>query len=260
MPRTTIPRTCSSGDSVDRSSGCGWATAAASAPHAMPAYARSPAICSPSSIRTTSGCPVQLDAELRVLERYPVAEVIVSDSMFLFEGRFRPKSRFEENGAFAATQGKCGWLENAPWLWTVPSNAVSTCAITLRRHVVARLGDPLFAEDLNVCEDWELEVRLYQECRVVALPEVWSPCAAGSTMAPESGRASPGKPSTPGAVHRLPAQSTHGDGKIHPAGQTHAGPGHCAGARSASQRPGTGAARGDSGLTGRFSPKTRVVS
>ena len=23
-------------------------------------------------------------------------------------------------------------------------------------------------------EDWELEVRLYQECRVVALPEVWS--------------------------------------------------------------------------------------
>jgi hypothetical protein len=28
--------------------------------------------------------------------------------------------------------------------------------------------------DLDSCKDWELEVRLYQECGVVALPEAWS--------------------------------------------------------------------------------------
>jgi alkanesulfonate monooxygenase SsuD/methylene tetrahydromethanopterin reductase-like flavin-dependent oxidoreductase (luciferase family) len=55
------------------------------------------------------------------------------------------------------------------------------------------LGQPLFATDLSSCEDWELEVRLYQECRVVALPEVWSHVRwidDGTRI----GRACPGQP------------------------------------------------------------------
>jgi hypothetical protein len=51
----------------------------------------------------------------------------------------------------------------------------------------------LFATDLDLCEDWELEVRLYQECRVVALPEVWSHVRwidDGTRI----GRACPGQP------------------------------------------------------------------
>ena len=53
-------------------------------------------------------------------------------------------------------------------------NGVSTCGMTLCRRAVTKLGQPLFATDLISCEDWELEVRLYQEYRVMALPEVWS--------------------------------------------------------------------------------------
>lgn len=118
--------------------------------------------------------PGKLEAELSVLERFPGAEAIVSDSRFIAEGQFLPKSRFEENGALAATQGRAGWVEDSPWLWTLSHNGVATCAITMCRRAVVKLGQPLFAADLHSCEDWELEVRLYQECRVVALPEAWS--------------------------------------------------------------------------------------
>ena len=118
--------------------------------------------------------PGKLEAELAVLDRFPGAEAIVSDSRFIADGHLSAGSRFAENGALAATQGRAGWVEESPWLWTVSYNGVSTCAITLCRQAVTKLGQPLFALDHISCEDWELEVRLYQECRVVALPEAWS--------------------------------------------------------------------------------------
>jgi len=118
--------------------------------------------------------PGKLKAELDVLERFPDAEAIVSDSRFIVDGQFIGTSRFAENGALGATGGRAQWVGDFPWLWTIPPNGVSTCGMTLCRQTVTKLGEPLFATDLHSCEDWELEVRLYQECRVVALPEVWS--------------------------------------------------------------------------------------
>ena len=137
--------------------------------------------------------PGKLKAELDVLERFPDAEAIVSDSRFIVDGQFIGTSRFAENGALAATGGRARWVDDSPWLWTIPSNGVSTCGITLCRRAVTKLGQPLFATDLDSCEDWELEVRLYQECRVVALPEVWSHVRwidDGTRI----GRACPGQP------------------------------------------------------------------
>ena len=113
-------------------------------------------------------------AELDVLKRFPDAEAIVSDSRFIADGQFIGTSRFAENGALAATGGRTQWVDDSPWLWTIPCNGVSTCGITLCRRAVTELGQPLFARDIYSREDWELEVRLYQECRVLALPEVWS--------------------------------------------------------------------------------------
>jgi glycosyltransferase involved in cell wall biosynthesis len=118
--------------------------------------------------------PGKLKAELDVLERFPDAEAIVSDSRFIVDGQFIGTSRFAESGALAATGGRAQWVDDLSWLWTIPINGVSTCGITLCRRAITKIGQPLFATDLNSCEDWELEVRLYQECRVVALPEVWS--------------------------------------------------------------------------------------
>jgi glycosyltransferase involved in cell wall biosynthesis len=137
--------------------------------------------------------PGKLKAELDVLERFPDAEAIVSDSRFLVDGQFVGTSRFAESGALSATGGRAQWVDGLPWLWTIPSNGVSTCGITMCRRAVTKLGLPLFATDLHSCEDWELEVRLYQECRVVALPEVWSHVRwidDGTRI----GRACPGQP------------------------------------------------------------------
>jgi glycosyltransferase involved in cell wall biosynthesis len=118
--------------------------------------------------------PGKLKAELDVLERFPDAEAIVSDCRFIVDGQLTGTSRFAENGALAATGGRARWVDDSPWLWTISSNGVPTSGITLCRRAVTRLGQPLFATDLDSCEDWELEVRLYQECRVVALPEAWT--------------------------------------------------------------------------------------
>jgi hypothetical protein len=51
----------------------------------------------------------------------------------------------------------------------------------------------MFATDLHSCEDWELEIRLYQECRVVTLPEVWSH-VRWINDGTRIGRACPGQP------------------------------------------------------------------
>src|SRR6185295_10544362 len=32
----------------------------------------------------------------------------------------------------------------------------------------------LFDEDLLSCEDWEFQMRVYHQCRVLVLPEVWT--------------------------------------------------------------------------------------
>jgi hypothetical protein len=134
-----------------------------------------------------------LKAELDVLERFPEADAIVSDSRFIVDGQFVGTSRFAENGALAATRGRAQWVNDSPWSWTISSNGVSTCAITLCRSAVTKLGLPLFATDLSSCEDWELEVRLYQECRVVALPDAWSH-VRWINDGTRIGRACPGQP------------------------------------------------------------------
>ena len=158
---------------ASRSSCCEWRREAALAP-------RNEGVCQATSDLLAFldsddlWLPGKLKAELDVLERFPDAEAIVSDSRFMVDGQFIGTSRFTENGALAATGGRAQWVDDSPWLWTISSNGISTCGITLCRSAVTRLGQPLFATDLDSCEDWELEVRLYQECRVVALPEVWS--------------------------------------------------------------------------------------
>jgi glycosyltransferase involved in cell wall biosynthesis len=116
--------------------------------------------------------PGKLDAELRQLERYPQADAIVSDALSFRESVPDDLSRLALNGLLAASRGQVRWLSDCEWLWTNSQNGVATCSIMLRRSVIERLPDRLFAEDLVCCEDWEFEMRVYHTCRVVVLPEV----------------------------------------------------------------------------------------
>lgn len=116
--------------------------------------------------------PGKLDAELSVFERFPEAEAVVSDSQSFFEYDADAASRFAQNGLLAATGGDARWANECDWLWTNSTNTAHTCSITVRREVVTRLGAPLFAEDLDCCEDWEFQMRVCHLCRVVVLPQV----------------------------------------------------------------------------------------
>ena len=140
--------------------------------------------------------PGKLDAELRVFERFPGAEVVVSDSLTFSEGERSERTWFAINGLLAATGGQARWLHECPWTWGYWRNTLAMCAITLRRSMLARLGEPVFPEDLTAGEDWELEMRVYHECRVAVLPEVWSHVRRfddGTRL----NRVCPGKPATP---------------------------------------------------------------
>ena len=116
--------------------------------------------------------PGKLDAELRVFERFPDAEALVSDSQNFFEGQADTVSRFAQNGLLAATGGEVRWASECDWLWTNSTLTVHTCCVTVRRDVLARFGPKLFAEDLDCCEDWEFQMRVCHLCRVVVLPKV----------------------------------------------------------------------------------------
>jgi glycosyltransferase involved in cell wall biosynthesis len=140
--------------------------------------------------------PGKLDAELRVFERFPDAEAVVSDSLTFVNGQRAEKSFFARNGLLAATDGQVRWANECRWLWTNSVNGVAMCSITVRRRALDRLGlETWFAEDLVSCEDWELEMRVYHHCRVAVLPEVWAwvRCIDDSARL---GRAAPGTPRT----------------------------------------------------------------
>jgi glycosyltransferase involved in cell wall biosynthesis len=140
--------------------------------------------------------PSKLDAELRVFERLPDAEAIVSDSLTFVEGEHSERSWFAINGLLAATGGKVCWLDECPWIWGYWRNTLAMCSITLRRRALARLGEPVFPEDLVAGEDWELEMRVYNACRVAVLPEVLSHIRRFDDGT-RPNRVCPGKPATP---------------------------------------------------------------
>lgn len=140
--------------------------------------------------------PGKLDAELEVFARFPEAQVVVSDSQNFFEGEADGESRFAQNGLLEATGGEVRLAHDCNWLWTNSMNTVHTCAITVRRDALSKLGEKLFADDLVCCEDWEFQMRLYHSCRVVVWPQVWSHVRR-FVDASRMGRNVPGRPTTP---------------------------------------------------------------
>jgi glycosyltransferase involved in cell wall biosynthesis len=118
--------------------------------------------------------PGKLDAELRVWDSFPDAEAIVSDSLTFQEEVPNDGSRFANNGLLAATRGETTLLNDCSWRWGHWQNTIQIGSMTLRRAALARLGYPLFSEDLIAGEDWEFEMRVYNHCRVAVLPEVWT--------------------------------------------------------------------------------------
>lgn len=139
--------------------------------------------------------PGKLDAELRMLERFPGTEAVISDSLAFFEGKADPITRFELNGLLPATGGEVRRLSECRFAWTDSRNGVATCSITVLREAALRFGADLFAEDIRSCEDWEYEMRVYHGCEVVVLPEVWSHVRRFDDGT-RDGRAVPGQPPT----------------------------------------------------------------
>ena len=139
--------------------------------------------------------PGKLDAELRVLEQFPHAQAVISDSLTFQDEVVSDASTFTNTGLLAATGGEVKLLNDCPWRWGHWQKTIAMCSMTLRRCALARLGEPLFREDLIAGEDWELEMRIYTTCCVAVLPEVWSHVRRFDDGT-RHGRPCPGKPPT----------------------------------------------------------------
>jgi hypothetical protein len=140
--------------------------------------------------------PGKLDAEIDVFERFPEADVVISDSLTFVQGEATvPPTFLMRNGLLAATRGQPRLASECGWLWTNSLNGVAMCSITMRRGVLDRIGEQWFPEDLTTCEDWEFEMRVYHRCAVVALPRVYS-WVRRVDDGVRIGRAAPGKPPT----------------------------------------------------------------
>jgi glycosyltransferase involved in cell wall biosynthesis len=146
--------------------------------------------------------PGKLDAELRVFEQFPEAEAVLSDSQNFFEHQPDSPSRFVQNGLLAATRGEVRWANECDWLWTNSTNTVHTCSVTVRREALTGLGPRLFAEDLDCCEDWEFQMRICHQCRVIVLPKVLAHVRRFDDNS-RNGRGIPGRQSTTDQEMRL---------------------------------------------------------
>jgi len=138
----------------------------------------------------------KLDCELEAFRRFPDAEAVISDSQGYFEGEPVGSSRFAQTGLLDATRGKTCLASDCEWLWTNSMNIVYMTAVTVRRKTLLNFGEELFPEDLVCCEDWEFQMRLYHQCRVVVLPQVWSHVRRFNDSS-RPGRGIPGRPVTP---------------------------------------------------------------
>ena len=59
----------------------------------------------------------KLDAELRVLERFPHAQAVISDSLTFQDGVVGDASTFTNTGLLAATGGEVKLLNDCSWRW-----------------------------------------------------------------------------------------------------------------------------------------------
>jgi len=115
----------------------------------------------------------KLEAELAVFAALPESEAVVSDCAIFFQEQPLAETRFGSCGLLAASGGEIRALRECEWVWGHWKNTLTVCCTTIRRDALSRLGEPLFCEDLTAGEDWELEMRIYNQCRVAVLPEVW---------------------------------------------------------------------------------------
>jgi glycosyltransferase involved in cell wall biosynthesis len=115
--------------------------------------------------------PGKIAAELALFTRHPEVDGVISDSEFWEVDRLVTPSRFRSLGLEASAGQDAVPLSAWPPRW-LRQSIVSTCCITFRREVLARIGLPAFKPSLPTHEDWEFEIRLYNCCTVMALPQV----------------------------------------------------------------------------------------
>jgi glycosyltransferase involved in cell wall biosynthesis len=118
--------------------------------------------------------PGKLDAEISVLEQFPEAKAVVSDTLLFLNGERAELSFFGRNGLLEATEGQPRLISEIGWLWTNSMKGVAMSSVTVQRDVLDRMGQEWFPEDLTTCEDWEFEMRVYHRCPVIALPQIYS--------------------------------------------------------------------------------------
>jgi glycosyltransferase involved in cell wall biosynthesis len=118
--------------------------------------------------------PAKMRTELDLFERFPTADVIVSDCKEWIDGKLFSDSwirrRLIERGIMLPLE-RPSFMPGFPPIWTLGKLYATSC-MTLKRGAFQRLGSDAFDESLRSFEDWDFEIRMLRWCQVLIVPEV----------------------------------------------------------------------------------------
>jgi len=112
--------------------------------------------------------PEFLSSVCRVFGENASADAVIADSEMWQDDELVVPSRFKERGLSLEGITPASAL---PPFW-LRSSLFSTCCLVVRRDTLARWGPEPFDATLRAYEDWDLEIRLYRDCRTLLYPQV----------------------------------------------------------------------------------------
>lgn len=109
--------------------------------------------------------PGKMERELELFTRFSDAEVIAADASLFKDGvdlnlsyMVKRNFKFADSGGYILDANETLWIQGSMF---------PVCSMVLRRSVLEKLGLPLYDTSYPSAEDWDLEIRLINQCKIL---------------------------------------------------------------------------------------------
>ncbi len=114
--------------------------------------------------------PGKMKRELECFNKFPDADLIVSDAELFEEGRSIQDTYMKKRG-FIFHKISPYFFDCNTTLW-IKGSMFPMCSITLQRRVLNKIDTELFDTSFKISEDWDLEIRMIRHCKILVDPRV----------------------------------------------------------------------------------------
>lgn len=117
--------------------------------------------------------PEKLSRDLTIFEKFNEIDCVIGNSQYIKvknQDIIKHKPELDDKQIFAQQRAPTNFDWSFP-LWEKGS-LCSTSAMIIKRQCLDKLTPPYFSPELRHAEDWDFELRLYLNCKVVFYPEI----------------------------------------------------------------------------------------